>query len=212
MESFAEKLQIRPGVTAIIGSGGKTTLLYTLARELSQKYSVIVTTSTHIYKPDDMPFAPVAGRVIGCLCVGTVCENGKLCAPQQSFDELEKLADYVLVEADGSKRLPLKAHEAHEPAIPLNATQVICVVGAGGLGKPAGEAVHRAAVFTRITGSTAATPKAVAQLLQQENFHTQVLINQVDSPERLQAARELREQLHCPTVLASLQKGEIICW
>lgn len=212
MASFAEKMQIRPGVTAVIGSGGKTTLLYTLARELSQKGSVIVTTSTHIFKPDDLPVVSETRRVRGCVCVGAPCENGKLCAPKQSFEELEKLADYVLVEADGSKRLPLKAHEAHEPVIPSNANQVICVVGATGLGKPAREVVHRAERFISITGSEVATPKAVARLLREENFHTRVLINQTDSPERLQMARELEQELSCPTVLAALQKGEIICW
>ena len=34
MNEFAEALQVRPGLTAIIGGGGKTTLLYRLAREL----------------------------------------------------------------------------------------------------------------------------------------------------------------------------------
>ena len=211
MASFAEKLQIRPGVTAIIGSGGKTTLLYTLARELSQIGSVIVTTSTHIFRPDALPVVLETEQVSGCICVGTPCENGKLCAPRQSFEELEKLADYVLVESDGSKHLPLKAHEAHEPVIPLNANQVICVVGASGLGQTAREAVHRADCFVARTGSEIATPNAVARLLREENFHTRVLINQADSPERLQAARELCKELSCPTVLAALQKGEIIC-
>lgn len=211
MEEFAEYLRIRPGVTAIIGSGGKTSLLYTLAKELSQKGSVIVTTSTHIFKPDHLPVVTEAGRVSGCVCVGTPCENGKLCAPKQSFEELGKLADYVLVEADGSKGLPLKAHEAHEPIIPQNANQVICVVGAEGLGKPAKETVHRPERFAQITGSELATPKAVAQLLTKESFHTRVLINQADSPQRLQLAKELKAELNCPTVLAALQKGEIIC-
>ena len=211
MAGFAEILQIRPGVTAIIGSGGKTTLLYALAQELSQKGSVIVATSTHIFRPDQLPVVSETGRVEGCLCVGTATENGKLCAPRQSFEELEKLADYVLVEADGSKRLPLKAHESHEPVIPANANQVICVVGASGLGKPAEEVVHRAARFVQITGSDVATPEAVARLLRKENFHTQVLVNQADSPERIAAAKEVAGFLTCPVHIAALQKGEIIC-
>ena len=41
-------LGIQPGLTAIIGGGGKTTLLYALAHELSQTARVIVCTTTHI--------------------------------------------------------------------------------------------------------------------------------------------------------------------
>lgn len=44
-------LGIQPGLTAIIGGGGKTTLLYALARELSQTARVIVCTTTHILPP-----------------------------------------------------------------------------------------------------------------------------------------------------------------
>ena len=48
-------LCIRPGVTAIIGSGGKTTLLYALARVLSADARVLVCTTTHILPPEHMP-------------------------------------------------------------------------------------------------------------------------------------------------------------
>ena len=40
--ALAELLNIQRGVTAITGSGGKTTLLYALARELSAEARVIV--------------------------------------------------------------------------------------------------------------------------------------------------------------------------
>ena len=211
MNEFAEALQVRPGLTAIIGGGGKTTLLYRLARELEGRGSVIVTTSTHIFKPTDLPFALTAGKVSGILCIGTPCENGKLSAPQQSFRELTALADYVLVEADGSAGRPLKAHASHEPVIPREANQVICVVGASGLDRPAAEKVHRPERFMALSGSDTASPEAVAAVLNKEALHTRVLINQADSPERIAAARELAGLLDCPVVVASLQKGELLC-
>ena len=211
MNEFAEALQVRPGLTAIIGGGGKTTLLYRLARELEGRGSVIVTTSTHIFKPTDLPFALTAGKVSGILCVGMPCENGKLSAPQQSFRELTALADYVLVEADGSAGRPLKAHASHEPVIPREANQVICVVGASGLNRPAAVKVHRPERFMALSGSDTAAPEAVAAVLNKEALHTRVLINQADSPERIAAARELARLLNCPVVVASLQKGELLC-
>lgn len=209
MTSFSEALKVQRGITAIIGSGGKTSLLYRLADELSKHGTVLITTTTHIFRPDHLPFAETADGTVPLLCVGTPCENGKITRPKQSFDELLRLADYVLVEADGSRRLPIKAHDTHEPVIPENADQVICVVGASGLYKNAQQCVHRPQIFTALTGEETATPKAVAALLQTENLHTRVLINQIDVAE--QAARELASLLTCPTVLASLQKGDILC-
>ena len=44
-------LHVGRGVTAIIGGGGKTTLMETLAGELSKKGKVIITTTTHICRP-----------------------------------------------------------------------------------------------------------------------------------------------------------------
>ena len=53
--NLSEALQISPGVTAIIGGGGKTTLMERLAHELSGKARVIVCTTTHIYPEKTMP-------------------------------------------------------------------------------------------------------------------------------------------------------------
>ena len=50
---IAPLLHIGPGVTALIGGGGKTTLMDTLAAELRRRGTVIVTTSTHIRRPAD---------------------------------------------------------------------------------------------------------------------------------------------------------------
>lgn len=211
MANFAQELQISRGLTAVIGSGGKTTLIAVLAHELSQRGSVIVATSTHIRRPDAWPVLRQTGTVRGVICVGTDAENGKLTAPMQSFSELARCADFVLVEADGSKELPLKAHAAHEPVIPENAAQVICMVGASGLGKPVREAVHRPELFQALTGSNIASPQAVARLLQREGLHSRVFINQVDSPQREALARALASELSCPVTLGSLKRGEIIC-
>ena len=46
-------LNIQKGVTAVIGSGGKSTLLHTLAGELSGR--VLLCTSTHFLAYDDLP-------------------------------------------------------------------------------------------------------------------------------------------------------------
>lgn len=209
MGKFSECLQIQKGVTAVIGSGGKTSLLYRLAEELAESGSVILCTSTHILPPPHISVAEHTGEVKGVLCVGTPCENGKLTTPCQPFSELAELADYVLVEADGSKRLPLKAHLPHEPVIPPEAKNVICVAGASGLGKAVTEAAHRPERFALLGESDVATPLAVSKVLEKEAFHHRVLINQAELA--LTSAQELARFLSCPVTVASLQKGEILC-
>ena len=118
---LAKALDVRPGVTAIIGGGGKTTLMECLAEELSAQAHVIVCTTTHIYPEQNMPClvstseAEIAAELARtrCVCVGSASESGKYSAPELPFRTLCALASYVIVEADGSKRLPLKAHAPH---------------------------------------------------------------------------------------------------
>ena len=123
---LAELLGVRPGVTSVIGSGGKTSLLAALARELSG--TVVLTTTTHILPFAGVPLvtsggaADVRAALAGSrvVCVGSQAEkNGKLVAPELGIDVLATLADYVIVEADGArrlgpKRLPIAPDEVEE--------------------------------------------------------------------------------------------------
>jgi probable selenium-dependent hydroxylase accessory protein YqeC len=59
----------------------------------------------------------------------------------------------TLVEADGSRRRPLKGMAAHEPLLPEGATLVVVMGGARALGQPVDEEhVHRPVVFSELTG------------------------------------------------------------
>ena len=208
MGIFSEALAIRPGVTAIIGSGGKTSLLYRLADELKDGGSVLVTTSTHILPPEHLPVRTRTGRVRGVCCVGSPC-GIKLKAPEQFFEELAGLADFVLVEADGSAHLPIKAHASHEPPIPPNANNRILVVGVSGLNRPVGEAVHRAERFRALSGSELASPEAVAAVIRAEALCDRVVLNQAET--NPDAARRLAALLPYPVLLTTLNKGELLC-
>lgn len=172
-----ELLSVRPGITALVGGGGKTAMLYTLARELAERGTVVCTTTTRIFPPSHLPVLDRADREtverLGCVCVGTAAQAGKLAAPEQTMEELAALADYVLVEADGSRGLPVKAHLPHEPVIPPGANQTVTVVGASGFARPIREAVHRPEVFCRLAGLGAdapVTPEAVAAVLEAEGL------------------------------------------
>ncbi|MBR0093071.1 MAG: putative selenium-dependent hydroxylase accessory protein YqeC [Lachnospiraceae bacterium] len=228
------QLGIQKGITAVIGSGGKTTLLSVLARELPG--TVLLCTSTHI-----RPFAEAAqvlfeedggkertsgpqakaGDTAGhratiteeeaaarirealavnrIVCTGTKTADGKLTAPPVSFEALETLAEYVLMEADGARGLPLKAHAPHEPVIPRNSRQVICVAGAQGFDRPAKEVVHRPEIFCNmlntqgtgegvrdipVTPDTIVTPQLAGEALRLEHLADTLFINQADTAER----------------------------
>ena len=127
----------------------------------------------------------------GSICQAGVLdpETGKLSAPAEPLDQLAQRFDYVLAEADGSKRLPLKAHAPWEPVVPAGTANVIWLVGASGLGKPINEAVHRPKLFCERCGcepTDAATPERVAQVLNAEmqmlNLNNaRIMLNQVDA-------------------------------
>ena len=219
---LSEALDVRPGVTAIIGGGGKTTLMECLAAELAARARVIVCTTTHIYPEQTMPclVSPTEAEIraalarAGCVCVGSISENGKFSAPELPFRTLCALADYVIVEADGAMRLPLKAHAAHEPVVPPEANQTILVVGASGFGRPMRESVHRAPIAAQALGvseDTVVTPELWARFLKQEALHTRVLVNQAENEQEQTTARALAAGLHCPVCMAALQKGWIEC-
>ena len=105
----AELIDVSGGIISIIGSGGKTTLMRTLAGQLPG--TVILTTTTHIYPLDGLPLVTennpaVIQRALQqnrVISIGTPGRNGKLTAPALSFDQLRQMARWVLVEADGSR-------------------------------------------------------------------------------------------------------------
>lgn len=214
--NLASALKIEPGITAIIGSGGKSTLLKTLGLELMRAGGrVLLCTTTRMLpvagvpwdgssrRLDAAPWKPGAPHAPGCTCEacaglvrGSICQagvldpqTGKLSSPAEPLDQLAQRFDYVLAEADGSKRLPLKAHAAWEPVIPSGTANIVWIVGASGLGKPIHEAVHRPELFCERCGcelTDIATPERVAQVLNaeirvMELSTARVMLNQVDT-------------------------------
>ena len=238
--NLASALRIEPGITAIIGSGGKSTLLKTLGLELMRAGGrVLLCTTTHMFpvagvpwdgssrRLDAAPWKPSAAHVPGCACEacaglarGSICqagvldpETGKLSAPAEPLSELAQRFNYVLAEADGSKRLPLKAHAPWEPVVPAGTANVIWVVGASGLGKPVAEVVHRPELFCERCGcepTDTATPERVAMVLNAElqmlNLNNaRIMLNQADTLAGLTMADRFEAALDRPVVATSLK-------
>ena len=155
---------------AIVGAGGKTSAMFRLAREVEPP--VIVSTSTHlslaqtgladrhivIREPEELTrldYGLIQGVV---LLTGPEIENKRVQGlSEASLEGLRKFADHhnipVIIEADGSRQLPLKAPAEHEPAIPPWVNSVMVVAGLNGLGKTLGsETVHRPDRFSELSG------------------------------------------------------------
>lgn len=225
---LAELLNVRPGVTAVTGGGGKTTLLRTLGEELAAGGArVLLCATTKLFPFDGLPnlMDPTEEALAEELdsrrlvCAGVpVPGTGKLTAPSIPMARLMALADYVLAEADGAAGRPLKAHAPHEPVIPPEANQIVHVVGASGFGRPVRKAVHRPELFCALTGlgpETAVTPKAVAEALRREipagGPPIRIFINQAEDAATLAAARRLAEELPWPVCAGALKRRSWTC-
>lgn len=112
-------------VTAIVGGGGKSSLMAALGKEYHRRgETVIMTTTTHIRPPRENGYMGDDAAVLGSLLascrlmtVGTMSEERKF-GPSPLLEQLPELADRVIIEADGTKGLPLKVPNDREPVIP----------------------------------------------------------------------------------------------
>ena len=216
--SLAALLGVKPGLTAIVGGGGKTSLLYALAGELQASGTVIVTTSAKIRRPEQLPAAdPESPEALGAalaaaspLCLGSPWPEGKLAAPTLPFEVLTAAADYVLVEADGSRGLPAKAHAAHEPVIPAPARQVILVLGADAFGRPIREVCHRPELYAALAEApeeAPLSPALAAKVLRKEGYGNIVYVNKCETATAWENAEALARLLPLPVVAGSLRAG-----
>ena len=166
----------RHRMVALVGAGGKTSTLYALARQAADSgRTVVVTTTTHILRHPGLPLVeePTPERLRaaleghGVVTVGTVFRGDKL-SGAGTPEELRRAADVVLVEADGAKRLPLKAPAEYEPVIPPCADAVAAVAGMDAVGQAVGAVCHRPERVCALLGAGAEhvlTPEDVALLL-----------------------------------------------
>lgn len=137
-------------IIAVVGSGGKTTLIKNLAaRYRSEGKTVLVTTTTHMFLEEDTLLTDDAGEIIRVLretgyAMAGIPEGRKIRAlSKETFDAVCTHADVVLVEADGSRGLPLKYPSDTEPVIPENADEIIVVCGLNAIGEKAKDVCHR---------------------------------------------------------------------
>ena len=162
-------------IKAIVGSGGKTTLLKSLAEHYrAQGKTVFVTTTTHMFIEEDTLLTDDADLILQALqkdgyVMAGIPEGEKFKAlSDETYKAVCAHADVVLVEADGSKHMPLKYPNSTEPVIPENADEIVVVCGLHALGQKAKDACHRLELVKACLGideDTVITPVHVQRLV-----------------------------------------------
>lgn len=215
-----------PRVTALIGGGGKTTLLLALGEELANRGSrVLLTTTTHLAWPPPRRYLQVSGQDETALhtlaqpgqlvIAGDPCGQGRMTGLAPALYSQADW-DYILVEADGSRGMPLKVHRENEPCFPPDCGLTIQVAGLSALGQTAAQSVHRYPL-AGLKGSEPITPALAAQLLLRGRGRSKGrqlgVLNQWDaSPEQGQALQALLLEAGYPCLLCSLGKENAPCW
>ena len=172
--SLSEALGLKAReMISLTGAGGKTTLLFRLARELSlEGKKVITTTTTKILEPseDETPHLFVSGdeKRIKDFVGRHLDEYGHITLAKERIgggklrgispelaDSLWNLydIDVLIIEADGAAGRPVKAPREGEPVIPSSTTLVVAVLGLDGVGKELNDQnVFQANRVSKLTG------------------------------------------------------------
>jgi probable selenium-dependent hydroxylase accessory protein YqeC len=178
------------GLISLCGAGGKTTLMFSLAREFATAGErVLITTTTKIARDEADGWRSLAAANAQQVIEGARAlqpeagreRSGALIAYSQVggdgyrlvglapglIDEVAQAGCFerILVEADGSARKPLKAPAAHEPVIPSATDVLIIVAGINGLGPPLSEEnLFRAEIWSRLSGLALGSPISAESL------------------------------------------------
>lgn len=199
----------RKQVISAVGGGGKTSALYRLAGELNLLgKKAVITTTTHMAMPEsnielssDIASVKRAWLSNHFAVAGLPAGNGKMTGvSREIFTELCGISDAVLIEADGSRQLPIKMPAQHEPSIPDNTTHVLVLGGMDALGRSLTDACHRPErVMKQLSAESdhCMTPEDIAVILNQGYWIPYiegagrtgtVILNKADNPDRLAGA------------------------
>jgi len=214
------------GVVSFAGAGGKTSLMFRIAHELSNAgESVLTTTTTKIMMPskDQSPHVILSDSCKEVLDRAKffIKDHFHLSAASQRvdspagkisgfetevIDEIYKsgLFRWILVEADGAARKPLKAPAFYEPVIPSSSGWIVGIIGLKSIGKPLEERwVFRHKLFAELTGlkhKDPVTEESVAAALMDKNgimkgcpSHTKkvVFLNMADNKMLVKSGRKI---------------------
>ena len=179
-------------LVSLVGAGGKTTTMYTLAHELAHSgRRVVTTTTTQMFAPtlDETEKLIVEVEQVALLnrvktawefhrhitVASGVDHRGKLMSLASAMPALmiqEGGADAVLVEADGARHRMIKAPAEREPVVPPETNVALLLMSAQAIHHPLSEEIahrpERVAAVTGILMGDVMTPDVIARLMTSE--------------------------------------------
>lgn len=218
------------GVVAVVGCGGKTSLINLLAARNHEK-KVLISPTTQMFPLT--PGATVLTDLDSCIAhrphrgvqqMGVLDnKTGKL--KSLPLDVLHSIAgryDLTLLEADGSAGKPMKGWQGYEPVVPAFCTDTVGICSISALGLPVLPGyVHRPDCFSRLTGLKEGDVVGIATLAEMvcanegmfwNAVGRQILIvNQAEDDAQREQAVRLLEAVHGkqPSRFAELVYGSV---
>ena len=147
-------------IISIVGAGGKTTLVFNMASECARAGgSVLVTTTTHMLddnfyhslnealRKDGINGRPKKSHVYK---IGSSRGDRVGILSKEELDRAKEIFDYIIVEADGSRCMPIKKPDlSKEPVILDESDEIYIVMGKAAIGRKFKIVCHRYNLLTK---------------------------------------------------------------
>jgi len=239
-EIIKEEKKNKNLLISLVGGGGKTTTIYQVAKALNEVDNVLITSTTAMFHPkehvDEIYFKHLPNKAYAHQIIGfyTRFDEEKNKVYGISSEELHTIKSdykfsYILNEADGSRRKPLKCYADHEPVIPRETDIVIVVIGADAFNQVlSSDYVFRIKEFSQVTGlneGELVTDEVIIKLLTSElgflkaipdNAKAYLLINKSDCLEKVFDKQAFKDKLFSQTdkydylIFAEMKENKII--
>ena len=201
-------------VITVVGAGGKTSTIFELGNELSNlNKKTIITTTTHMKLDKDFLLIDEDFNIENLKKILQKNNLIKIGKKESDYkvkrldeDTLKRcidISDFLLIEGDGSKRLPLKAPKDNEPVIIQETDLVIGLIGFDSLDKKIEEICHRPELVSKLLHKNIKENINIFDLVEiiknknglkkNVNCKYKVIINKVDKLEYLDKCQKIAQ-------------------
>ena len=201
-------------VITVVGAGGKTSTIFELGNELSNlNKKTIITTTTHMKLDKDFLLIDADFNIENLKKILQKNNLIKIGKKESDYkvnrldeDTLKRcidISDFLLIEGDGSKRLPLKAPKDNEPVIIQETDLVIGLIGFDSLDKKIEETCHRPELVSKLLHKNIKENINIFDLVEiiknknglkkNVNCKYKVIINKVDKLEYLDKCKKIAQ-------------------
>lgn len=201
-------------VITVVGAGGKTSTIFELGNELSNlNKKTIITTTTHMKLDKDFLLIDEDFNIENLKKILQKNNLIKIGKKESDYkvkrldeDTLKRcidISDFLLIEGDGSKRLPLKAPKDNEPVIIQETDLVIGLIGFDSLDKKIEEICHRPELVSKLLHKNIKENINIFDLVEiiknknglkkNVNCKYKVIINKVDKLEYLDKCKKIAQ-------------------